>query len=143
MVLYFSKNTILKTKLLKEMFYADFLYYKKTGTSMTGLEYSKINYGPVPDNFDEIIGLYIEEDNIDYDIEYDGDYEKHNIKSKTKFDSKIFNKIELEVLEKIDKYFKNFTSKKIVDFSHQERAFIKTEFGKKIEYDYAFDINSI
>ena len=29
MIIYLADNTILKTKLLKEMFYADFLFYKE------------------------------------------------------------------------------------------------------------------
>ncbi|MBE6139424.1 MAG: DUF4065 domain-containing protein [Firmicutes bacterium] len=140
MILYFSQGFVLKTKLLKEMFYADFLYYKNTGASITGLEYAKITHGPVPDNFDEIISTYVEQGLINYKIEYEKDYENHKISSKYNFDKKLFLIDELETLEKIKNYFKLFTSKEIADFSHNEKAFLETEFGKKIEYDYAFDI---
>lgn len=141
MILYFSQGFILKTKLLKEMFYADFLYYKNTGASITGLEYAKITHGPVPDNFEEIISTYVEQGLIEYKIEYENDYENHKITSKHNFDKKLFSNDELETLEEIKKYFENFTSKEIANFSHREKAFTETKFSKKIEYDYAFDLN--
>ena len=46
-----------------------------------------------------------------------------------------------EVIKKVKEYFKNFNSQKIVKFSHNEAAFIKTKFYKNISYDYVFDIN--
>lgn len=48
-ILCFANQTVLKTKLLKEMFYTDFLYYKYTCKSITGLEYAKLQFRPVPD----------------------------------------------------------------------------------------------
>jgi len=141
MILYFCNDVVLKTKLLKEMFYSDFIYYGKTGSSITGLEYAKITHGPVPDNFDEIISLYVEKGLLEYNIEYENDYENHKISSKSNFDETIFMKDELDTLRQIKKYFQTFSSKEIAEFSHKERAFKETKFGKKIEYDYAFDIN--
>lgn len=141
MILYFSKVVVLKTKLLKEMFYADFLHYQKTGASITGLEYVKITHGPVPDNFDEIISKFVEEKLLDYKIEYDNDYENHKISSKCEVEKEVFDNSELDTLKQIEEYFKDFGSKKIAEFSHNEKAFVETEFSKKIEYDYAFDID--
>lgn len=141
MILYFAQDFVLKTKLLKEMFYADFIYYKNTGASITGLEYAKITHGPVPDNFDEIISIYVEQGLLDYKIEYENEYENHKISSKHKFDKNIFSNDEIKSLEQVKKHFENFTSKQIAEFSHMEKAFIETEFSKKIEYDYAFDLN--
>jgi len=140
MILYFAKDVVLKTKLLKEMFYSDFMYYQRTGASITGLEYAKITHGPVPDNFDEIISTYVEEGLIDYKIEYENDYENHKISSNSKMNENIFFEDELDTMKEIKEYFKEFGSKQIADFSHKEKAFTETEFSKKIEYDYAFDI---
>ena len=47
----------------------------------------------------------------------------------------------IKVIKKVNEYFKNFNLQKIVEFSHNEAAFIKTKFYKNISYDYAFDIN--
>ena len=47
------------TQLNKLMFYCDFMNYRKTGRSISGLKYRAIQFGPVPDHFDTIY------DNVD------------------------------------------------------------------------------
>lgn len=143
MILFFADNCVFKTKLLKEMFYADFLYYKKTATSITGLEYAKLGFGPVPDGFEDILNNCTKDKKIDYQIEFINNYETHNITSKIKVNKNIFTKKEFEILNKVKEYFQNYTSSDIVVFSHKEKAFTESEFYKKISYDYAFDITSI
>lgn len=142
-ILYFANKTVLKTKLLKEMFYTDFLYYKKNCKSITGLEYTKLQFGPVPDQFESILNECLKKKMIEYRIEYNNQYESHNISACKKFDSSIFDEEELKILQQVKEKFKDFTSKEIVDFSHKEKAFTSPEFFSKISYDYAFDIESI
>lgn len=143
MILYFSEGTVLKTKLLKEMFYTDFLYYKNNCKSITGLEYAKLPFGPVPDQFESILKECLKYNMIDYEIDFDNQFEFHNISSNKKYDKNVFTKDELEILEKVKTKFLSYGSKEIVEFSHKEKAFINTKFGDKISYDYAFDIDSI
>ena len=140
MILYFSKEGVLKTKLLKELFYADFLCYKHTASSISGLEYVSITYGPVPDNFDTILSECFREKYIDIDVKYKGDYEYHEIKDLVGYDVLAFNESELQALETVKEYFKNFNSKEIADYSHEEKAYKETEFGQKIDYYYAIDL---
>ena len=140
-ILFLAQKGILKTKLLKEMFYVDFLYYKETCQSITGLEYAKINLGPVPDQYEKIINDCVEKDLISYTFEIKNEYEYHKITSKKKFNESIFNDEEIKILNKVNDYFKNFTSKEIMEYSHNEKAFVNTEFYKKISYDYSFDID--
>lgn len=140
LILLLSDNGILKTKLLKELFYCDFVYYKENCCSITGLEYAKITYGPVPDSFEKIL-KHLENNNyIKYEINYKGEYEIHKIISSQEANKKVFNDSELELISRIKEYFKNYTVKEIVDKSHKEKAFSNTEYSKLISYDYAFDI---
>lgn len=141
MILFFSNKTILKTKLLKEMFYADFLYYKDTCKSITGLEYYKLPFGPVPDQFDDILKNCILDNIINYEITFKNEYECHIISNKKVFNKNIFSSKELEILNKVYNTFSNYSSKEIVNISHKEKAFNNTSFNNKISYDYAFDIN--
>lgn len=143
MILILSHKGIFKTKLLKEMFYCDFISYKETGKSITGLEYAKIDLGPVPNNYEEIINELIKGGSIDMKTDYKANYECHIITEKEKFNSSIFNDSELEIINNVKKYFYDYSSKKIVDCSHNEEAFKKTNYYKAISYDYAFDINII
>ncbi len=140
MILCFADSKVLKTKLLKEMFYADFLYYKNTGASITGLEYAKINYGPVPENYEKIINECSKNKLIDYKIEFKNEYESHYIKRKEKIDTNVFTKEEYDTICKVKHFFENYNSNDIVKYSHSEKAFINTDFYKKISYDYAFDL---
>lgn len=141
-ILYLSNESILKTKLLKEMFYIDFLYYKNNCKSLTGLEYAKLPYGPVPDQFEEIINTCSKENIINYEVIFENNYECHNIKANKKFNKNIFNKEELEIMELVKNNFKKYSSKDIVEYSHKEKAFKEPKYGDKISYDYAFDIES-
>ena len=134
---------ILKTKLLKEMFYVDFLNYKNTGASITGLCYAKIDHGPVPDNYESLINSLCKEGVIDYIITYQNEYECHNIIGKNDADISIFNQDELNTIKSVTKFFENYTSGDIERFSHEETAFINTNFYDNISYDCAFDINRI
>ena len=140
MILFFADKTVLKTKLLKELFYSDFLSFKELCKSMSGLEYAKLPYGPVPDSFDSIIYDAITNGYIDYNISYNNDYESHNITSLKKFNSSLFTKEELDLLNKIKSKFKSFGSKDIADYSHNEKAYIKTKDYNKISYELALDI---
>lgn len=141
MIIYFADNTILKTKLLKEMFYADFLFYKENCKSITGLEYCKLPFGPVPDGFETILLNEYQEGMIDYKPVITSSKEYYEIAAKKKFNKELFTKEELDVLAKIKKFFKDYNVKKIVDYSHKEKAFIDTNKCEKISYDYSFDID--
>lgn len=141
MIIYFADNTILKTKLLKEMFYADFLFYKENCKSITGLEYCKLPFGPVPDGFETILLNEYQEGMIDYKPVITSSKEYYEIAAKKKFNKELFTKEELDVLAKIKKFFKDYNVKKIVDYSHKEKAYTDTNDCAKISYDYSFDIN--
>lgn len=136
MILFFADKGILKTKLLKEMFYADFVNYKNTCKSITGLEYAKLPFGPVPNNFESLLNKCVTDNIIDYNVIYNNEYE-----CQKKFNKKIFTKDELDTMTKIKEKFKNFSSKDIVEFSHKEDAFLNNDFYNKISYDYSFDIS--
>lgn len=47
------------------MFYSDFLNYKNTGESITGLEYIKYPFGPVPNNYEILLHYLFEKEIID------------------------------------------------------------------------------
>ena len=143
MILFFSNSCILKTKLFKEMFYADFMYYKMVGASITGLEYAKLPFGPVPNDYSKIIEICCKENLIDYGITYKLDLEYHEIKAKKDIDLSVFSEKELNILNKVKNFFADFSSKKIEDFSHKEKGYIETKDYQNISYDYAFDIESI
>jgi putative zinc finger/helix-turn-helix YgiT family protein len=140
-IIYLTKNGLHKTKLLKELFYIDFKCYKEFGYSMTGLEYARINYGPVPDNFEYVISKLIDDNIVDLEVIIHDNYEENIFKSLQKENMSEFNKIELKLINDVNNYFKDFTVSDIVDFSHKEKGYINTKPKEMISYEYSFDLN--
>lgn len=143
LILYLSKNVVLKTKLLKEMFYCDFLSYKNIGKSITGLEYKKFQYGPVPNNYELILQNLIDKNIISLNKKINNDYEYNEIKNIEKPNIKEFTDEEIAIINRVVEYFKKYNSKNIVDYSHKEKAFTETNENEYISYDYAFDLEDI
>ena len=134
----------MKTKINKLMWYIDFLYFKANAVSMSGSKYIHLPYGPIPDNYDEIIALMIRENLIKKE-EIIFDEEKGVVGEKiivtTKVKEENFSPEELEVLNYCIHYFENFNCGKISRYSHEEEPYKKTEEQKPISYNMAQSIS--
>lgn len=135
-----TKNGIHKTKLLKELFYIDFSWYKENECSMTGLEYARINYGPVPDNYEIILSKLYDDNLITLNETYNGNYQEDIILLNRETEINNLTQEEKKLIDKIKKYFEKFSVKEIVQFSHNEKAYIETQPKEIISYDYSFDL---
>lgn len=131
-----------QTKLCKLLFYADNLHFKRYDKSITGLQYVKMPYGPVPNNF-ERYKSYLIENKI---LEIEEVYFSENIggeilRSQIGPDLSSFSKDEKQTLLEVKNFFTNYTSKKISEISHEEEGYIKTSDRNFISYEYANKIN--
>lgn len=142
MVLFFAQKSsgLLKTKLMKLLNYSDMIFYKENGISMSGLKYAHLPYGPVPDNFDMLLGKMAADHIAHIDVSYDGVYEKHLVIPECDIPEGVLSEDEVKVLERIYEKFKNFGSSDISDYSHKEKGYRSTKQGKIISYAYAKDI---
>ena len=142
MVLFFSQKSpeLLKTKLMKLLNYSDMIYYKENGISMSGLKYAHLPYGPVPDNFDMILGKMAADHIAHIEVLYEGGYEKHQVIPECDIPEGILSGAEIDVLNRIYEKFKNFGSVEISDYSHNETGYKATKTGEIISYSYAMDI---
>ena len=118
----------------KAMFYADFLHFKKFGTSITGARYVHLEYGPCPDQYQNLIALLINEGVIKT-----SGY--HELKSNGKPDLSVFDDTEKETLKLIADLAKTDKGQKLLKLSHEEQAFKKTEPLQFISYDFAKELN--
>ena len=148
MVVYFSeKMQPFKTKMNKLLFYADFLMFKQTCFSISGVRYKAIDMGPVPNNFQSIFEYLANNDEIDiFTTEFPQGYTGEQFKARIDrpFNPKLFSDIELEVLEKVANVFKPTSTSDIIELSHLEKAWKKNEKAKSvISYEYAFELNQI
>ena len=142
MVLFFANKSteLLKTKLMKLLNYSDMVFYKENGISISGMRYAHLPYGPVPDNFDIILGKMAADHLAHIEVVYDGAYEKHQVIPECDVPKGILSDAETEVLNRIYEKFKNFGSVEISDYSHKEKGYNATKTGQIISYAYAMDI---
>ncbi len=148
MVVFFSeKMEPFKTKMNKLLFYSDFLMFKKSCFSISGMRYKAIDMGPVPNNFQSIFEYLtnINEINIattEFSNGYTG--EKFTARENRHFKADLFSANELETLERVANVFKSTSTHDIIELSHLEEAWKKNEKGKsEISYEYAFELNQI
>lgn len=114
-------------------FYVDFLHYKSFGKSITGARYVPLKLGPCPDQYKVLYSC----------MENSGILEKkgtHGYKTHLEPDLSVFDDQEKQTLEKVFRLLKLRGKTSILDLSHEEVGFIKTNEGAFISYAYAKDI---
>lgn len=132
-------NHLYKVKLMKLLWYADILHFKRHGKSMTGLVYRHMTYGALPLAYDEIIFLptvRVEEVVCHDDISY-------RILPHTEIKLSSFTLEELNILEMISRKFKDYHSKEIVSYMHEEKGYKETEPFDIISFDLAKELNEL
>jgi uncharacterized phage-associated protein len=145
MVVFFTeKLEPWKTKLNKLLFYADFIMYKQTGFSMSGVQYRAIPMGPVPSNFNSIFEYLANKAKLDilYSNFADGGTgEQFKPNPNNTFNKELFTEDELQILEFVAERFKNTSTSKMIEISHKEKAWVDNIAGKKlIDYNYSFEL---
>lgn len=142
MVLFFANKSteLLKTKLMKLLNYSDMIFYKENGISISGARYAHFPYGPVPENFDILLGTMAADHIAHIEIFYDNGYEKHQVIPEEDIPEGVLSEDELEVLERIYQKFANYGSVDISNYSHKEKGYHATRKGEIISYVYAKDI---
>jgi len=144
MVLFFSQNIdkLWKTKLIKLLFYSDFINYNKYSFSISGTPFVHWPYGPVPKHIYGLLELLTEDYKVIQSQEY---YTCNNegeiINANESFDENIFSANELETLDFVLNNFKNYTSSYLSDLTHKEKAYIKTANNELIPYEYAKELS--
>ena len=110
---------ILKTKLAKMLYLADFAWFYNCLESMSGMQYRRRKYGPVPDVYFRAIDELEETGKITIDRENDMLLISENRGSKNQSLEKL-SKEEISLIGKIAKKWKNKKTSAIVDFAHSQ-----------------------
>lgn len=146
MILYVVKrlNGEFMTKLNKILWYCDFLHFKETSVSITGAQYVRLQYGPVPNGYDFITDMMqrdglLDKKEIVFNTEEDVVGEK--LSALVEPDERIFSQKEIEVMNFVTDTFHNYTATKIKDKSHRETAYIESQDGNTLSYEYAKDLS--
>lgn len=139
-IIFFCKGGVLKTKLNKLLFYADFKHFKEYTVSITGVHYVHLDYGPVPDNYEFYTAELLERNELKIEEVFFGNNSGYNYISDIEPDYTIFSDSELKVLTEVKEYFKSYGSKDIKEFSHKEKAYKETVSGENISYLYSSNL---
>jgi putative zinc finger/helix-turn-helix YgiT family protein len=140
-VIFFCTGGVLKTKLCKLLFYADFKHYKYYASSITGVRYVHLKFGPVPDRYGYYFAtLENEEKAISVDEVTFGDYVGEIFYADKAPDLSVFSNSEIKTLIEVQEYFEHFGAGEIKDFSHKEKGYKETYDGQAISYAYAEDL---
>ena len=137
-ILYFANlcREVYITKMNKLLWYSDMLCFKRSSFSITGLQYQRINYGPVPLKYYWIYGS-LSETYFNLEITESGT----KIQTFREFDESIFSKEELQALFDVGQKFKNWYAGELSGYSHNERAYIETNHRELIPFSYAKELS--
>jgi uncharacterized phage-associated protein len=144
-IVFFTTNTKYcgKTKLLKLLYFLDFIHFRETGRSVTGLKYETWGLGPVPRNFFNELNKQ-PEDLRSHISTYPKILEKFGshflkIRPRRNFDDQWFSRREIRILTRLVHTFRDTQAEKMVEETHLPGKPWKTTMdtkGKNSEIDY-------
>lgn len=127
-----------KTKLAKLLYLADFAWFYEHLQSISGMQYRKIDYGPVPDAFFRAIDELEEEGKIVIDRKtYEGKEMSLIKESESNHNQKIetLSLEEKKLMEKIAVKWKDKKTKDIVNFTHNQLPYFLCRDNELIPYE--------
>lgn len=132
---------VFPTKLNKLMFYSDFHHYRKTGGSISGLQYRAMNFGPVPEHYATI---YDNTPDIEKRL-----VEAHGMVSAllSSRSSTVFEELTDEEKKSIDyvvEKLRPLNVSEVIEMSHHEDGWKDNASARGyIPYDSAFNLRSV
>lgn len=140
MIRYFANSSLMvslyKVKLMKLLWYSDFLSYKRREHGITGLVYQAMPMGAVPIGHDSIIQLKgIEKEEIDMG---DGIAYKFHTSKDRKYPN--LSNEDKRILDTVIGKFGEMSKDEIVSFMHREQAYTETPQRDIIQYKYAREL---
>lgn len=126
-----------KTKLAKLLYLADFSWFYDHLESMSGMQYRKITYGPVPDTFFRALDELEENGKIIIDRKNDGGKDMFLIsESESNKNEKIqtVSSEEKILMEKIAKKWKGKKTQDIVNFTHNQLPYLMADDEEMVSY---------
>ena len=109
-----------KTKLAKLLYLADFSWFYETMKSMSGMQYRRIKFGPVPDLYFRALDELEEEGRIERDNKKSDVILFSENEGSKKISLEKLEKKEIELITKIAKKWEDKKTREIVSFTHNQ-----------------------
>lgn len=130
-----KKGRVPKTKLAKLLYLADFGWYYENLESMSGMQYRKIQYGPVPDAYFRIVDDLYEQRKLDIQQTEEGAMLISQTRKGSNEPVDLLSGKEKKFIAKIAKRWKDKNTREIVDFTHNQMPYKLCEDGAYISYE--------
>ncbi len=134
----FHDGRVTKTKLAKLLYLADFAWYYDHLESMSGMQYKKFAYGPVPDAFFRVLDELEGEGKINIDRTKEGDKDVFLIsesESNANEGTAAISAEERALMEKIAAKWKDKRTREIVNFTHNQLPYMVCRDNEAIPYE--------
>lgn len=139
MILVFLRmgKSVTKTKLAKLVYLSDFAWFYRHLQSMSGMQYRKIKYGPVPDAYFRVLDELEEEGKIIVDRKNADGKEMFIISesdSNKKQNLNSLSKDEAVLMKEIYKKWKDKKTAEIVNFTHNQLPYLMADNEEIVSY---------
>jgi len=124
-----------KTKLAKLLYFADFAWYYKHLESMSGMQYRKIQYGPVADTYFRLIDEMFDAGEIVIENTPEGAMLVSLTRGGEKAATPQISVKEKKLIEDIDAKWKGKKTADIVAFTHKQMPYLFAEDNAIVSYD--------
>lgn len=138
-IIHVARKPLYKMALLKLVFYCDFSYYRDTGHSLTGWRYAKLPYGPVPDDYKQLMlaGEKIGRFFVEPDVEEKGELVSLKDDFNESLSEIFFSPSEMTIIGSVVHKLGGKAASELSRLTHEEDAWLKTENSRLISYTYA------
>ena len=126
---------ITKTKLAKLVYLADFAWFYYHLESMSGMQYRKIQYGPVPDSYFRAIDELFEDGQIEINPTGDGAMLISQTRNGAKVTLSEINNNEEKLIKNISDKWKDKNTQEIVTFTHNQLPYSICSDNEIIPYE--------
>ncbi|MDR1974821.1 MAG: DUF4065 domain-containing protein [Bacteroidales bacterium] len=133
-----GKPNVGETVLYKLLYFSDFNYYELYEEQLTGAQYRKLPYGPVPKKSDAIINQMIENKQLQRVKVTYYDYPQTRYLPLEKADLTKLKASEKEVIDRVIEQMSDWSATTISDYSHKDMPWLATKEGETINYELVF-----
>lgn len=133
-----GKPNVGETVLYKLLYFSDFNYYELYEEQLTGAQYRKLPYGPVPQKLDTIINQMIENGQLQrIKTDYHG-YPQTRYLPRVKANLTELKASEKEIIDRVIEQMSDWSATAISNYSHHDMPWLATKEGEEINYELAF-----
>lgn len=133
-----GKANVGETVLYKLLYFSDFNNYEIYEESLTGAQYKKLPYGPVPQRLTSVINEMIKIGELKRIKTEFHNYPQTRYIPLIKPDLRAIKASEMEVIDQVINQLSDYYAGAISDYSHKDIPWLATEDGEVIDYELAF-----